>query len=203
MNQKKERRTKKMANVRILLPFILKWEGGFVNDPADAGGATNKGVAIGTWRQVGYDKDGDGDIDVDDLKLLTNDDVLNRVLKPHYWDKWKADRIQDQRVANILVDWVWGSGKHGIVIPQRILGVVANGIVGENTLAAVNFADPETFFNAVFNARIDFFNEIVATSIAKYEAKIGCKATESELMKYTNKRFLKGWMNRLNSIKTL
>ena len=47
-----------MANVDILLPFILKYEGGFVNDPADSGGATNKGVTIATWRSVGYDKDG-------------------------------------------------------------------------------------------------------------------------------------------------
>ena len=41
-----------MAKVEILLPFILKWEGGFVNDPADAGDATNKGVTIATWRNV-------------------------------------------------------------------------------------------------------------------------------------------------------
>jgi lysozyme family protein len=192
-----------MAKIDVLLPFILRWEGGFVNDPADAGGATNKGVTIATWRNCGYDKDGDGDIDVDDLKLLTTQDVRNRVLKPYYWDRWQADKIHSQKIANILVDWVWGSGKHGIVIPQRILGMVADGIVGEKTLAAVNFADPETFFNAVFKARVDFLNEIIINSIAKYEAKIGRKATESELMKYTNKRFLNGWMNRLNSIKNL
>ena len=33
-----------MANVNQLAPFILKWEGGFVNDPADLGGATNMDV---------------------------------------------------------------------------------------------------------------------------------------------------------------
>lgn len=192
-----------MADVNILLPFILKWEGGFVNDPADAGGATNKGVTIGTWRQVGYDKDGDGDIDVQDLKLLSNNDVRDRVLKPHYWNRWKADNIQSQKIANILVDWVWGSGKHGIVIPQRLLGVKDDGIVGEKTLSAVNFADPDQLFDVIYKARVDFLNEITQSSIAKYEKKIGRKATESELMKYTNKRFLKGWLNRLADIKRI
>ena len=59
-----------MANIDILLPVHPKMGGRFWNDPADAGGATNKGVTIATWRNVGYDKDGDNDIDVKDLKLL-------------------------------------------------------------------------------------------------------------------------------------
>jgi lysozyme family protein len=192
-----------MAKIDILLPFILRWEGGFVNDQADAGGATNKGVTLGTWRQVGYDKDGDGDIDIYDLKLLSVEDVRDRVLKPHYWDRWQADKIESQKVANILVDWVWCSGKHGIVIPQRILGVEQDGIVGNQTLSAVNFADPDQLFDAIYKARVDFLNEITQKSIASYEQKIGRKATEKELLKYTNKRFLKGWLNRLKSIKTI
>ena len=190
-----------MANVDSLLPYILKFEGGFVNDPADAGGATNKGVTIATWRQVGYDKDGDGDIDVADLKMLTNADVRNRVLKPAFWDRWKADRIKSQGVANILVDWVWGSGKHGIVIPQRLLGVVPDGIVGEKTLAAVNAAAPRQLFDAILEARKKFLHDITNQSIARYERKIGRKATEAELKKHTNKRFIKGWLNRLEAIK--
>ena len=192
-----------MANVDILLPFILKWEDGFVNDPADSGGATNKGVTIATWKRCGYDKDGDCDIDVADLKLISNNDVRNRVLKPAYWNRWKADNIHSQRIANILVDWVWGSGKHGIVIPQRLLGVNPDGIVGDKTLSAVNFADPDQLFDAIYNARVKFLKDITASSIAAYEKKIGRKATEQELMKHTKKRFLKGWLRRLADIKNI
>ena len=110
--------------------------------PHDRGGATNKGVTIATWRQVGYDKDGDGDIDVDDLKKITDTDAIERVMRPHYWNRWKADRIASQSVANIVVDWVWASGKHGITKVQKLLGVKVDGIVGEKTLSAINAQTP-------------------------------------------------------------
>lgn len=170
-----------MADVRKLAPFILKWEGGFVNDPDDLGGATNMGVTIGTWKSCSYDKDGDGDIDVDDLHLLTREDVVNRVLKPHYWDRWKADLIQDQSVANILVDWVWASGAHGIKIPQRLLGVTMDGIVGPKTIAAVNAKNPRELFDMIKIARFDFIEDI-------------CRKRPA------NNKFKRGWMNRINDI---
>ena len=192
-----------MANIKILAPFILAWEGGFANDPIDRGGATNKGVTLATWKQVGYDKDGDGDIDVDDLKRITTDDAVNVVMKPHFWDRWKADNIHSQNIANILVDWVWGSGKHGIVIPQRLLGVKADGIVGTKTISAVNFADPNQLFNAIYNARVKFLRNVAANSVAAYEKKIGRRATNAEKMRYTKARFLNGWLRRLSDIKKL
>ena len=170
-----------MADVRKLAPFILKWEGGFVNDPDDLGGATNMGVTIGIWKSCGYDKDGDGDIDVDDLHLLTREDVVNRVLKPHYWDRWKADEIKSQSVANILVDWVWASGAHGIKIPQRLLGVTVDGIVGPKTIAAVNAKNPRELFDMIKIARFDFIEDI-------------CRKRP------TNNKFKRGWMNRIHDI---
>ena len=171
-----------MAKVELLYPFIAKWEGGYVNDPLDKGGETNMGVTIATWKKVGYDKNGDGVIDAKDLKLITKDDVLNRVLKPHYWDKWKADEIRSQSVANLLVDWLWCSGSYGIRIPQYILGVEQDGIVGPKTLAALHKRDPRSFFNQVKNERKAFLYRIVNNNP-------------------TQKRFLKGWLNRLNDLK--
>lgn len=172
-----------MAKLEKLVPLILKWEGGYVNDPADLGGPTNQGVTLSTWKKQGYDKNGDGAIDVEDLKLISKDDVVERILRPHYWNRWQADRIDSQALANILVDWVWGSGRYGITIPQEILAVEPDGIVGEKTLHALNaYPDPEDLFEKIKRARRTYFSRICIDRPA-------------------NKRFLKGWLNRLNEFK--
>ena len=170
-----------MAKAEILFRMIRKWEGGWSDHKNDKGGKTNMGITLSTWKSCGYDKDGDGDIDVDDLHLLTREDVVNRVLKPHYWDRWKADLIQDQSVANILVDWVWASGAHGIKIPQRLLGVTMDGIVGPKTIAAVNAKNPRELFDMIKIARFDFIEDI-------------CRKRPA------NNKFKRGWMNRINDI---
>lgn len=169
-----------MARVELIGKFILSFEGGFVNDPKDRGGATNKGVTIATWRKQGYDKDGDGDIDVDDLKRITDEDAL-RILEKNYFNRWRAAEIEDQSVANMLVDWVWCSGKNGITIPQRLLYVKPDGIVGPVTLKMVNSYDPKDLFYKLYEAREKFLKGI-------------CERDPAQ------KRFLKGWLRRLNSI---
>ena len=170
-----------MAKIEPLASKIFKWEGGFSDDPIDRGGATNMGVTIRTWRQVGYDKDGDQDIDIDDLCLLTREDAT-MVLKHFYWNRWRAGEIQSQAIANILVDWVWCSGKWGIVIPQRILGVDDDGLVGRITLQAVNSMEPEVLHSLIVKARKRFIKRIIYRDP-------------------NQKRFEKGWLNRLNDFK--
>ena len=168
-----------MANARKYIPTVLRWEGGFANDPVDRGGATNKGVTIACFKQMGYDNDHDGDIDVADLKLLTDEQAF-QIMKRGFWDKWKADLIINQSQAEQLVDWVWGSGVWGVKIPQRVLEVKPDGIVGQITLNAVNNANQQKLFNDIKNARIDFVNAIVRNNPSQ-------------------KRFIKGWINRINS----
>lgn len=163
-----------MAEIGFIIPKILAWEGGFVCDPVDKGGATNMGVTIDTYRTVfGKDKT------VEDLKTLTIPE-FTMVLKRYYWDLWKADEIKNQSVAEILVDWVWGSGDWGIIIPQRILKVKQDGLVGRITISALNNQDQEVFHEKVKQARYTFINGII-------------KKDPSQ------EKFHKGWNNRIAS----
>ena len=169
-----------MANSSKLVPFILQWEGGFVNDPDDLGGATNKGITIGTFTEYRRKK-GLSAPTVKDLKNIS-DAEWHDVFKSLYWDRWKADEIKNQSVANILVDWVWASGSYGIKRPQRLLGVKADGIVGKQTIAAINAMDAATLFKMIKDDRAKFIDEI-------------CKARPK------NEKYRKGWMNRINAIR--
>lgn len=170
-----------MAEVSKLAPFILQHEGGYANVKFDKGGSTKYGITLETWKHVGYDKNGDGKINDADIRLLSEKD-FEHVLKKNFWDKWKADSIKNQSIANIVVDWLWSSGKWGIIYPQRILGVKDDGVVGSKTIAALNAADPAALFNKIKEQRIQFVRNIVKNNPSQ-------------------KKFIKGWENRINDIK--
>jgi lysozyme family protein len=62
------------------LPFVLRWEGGFVDHPNDPGGRTNKGVTqrvYDAWRK----RQG---LPVRDVKRL-DDTELHRIYESGYW----------------------------------------------------------------------------------------------------------------------
>lgn len=160
-----------MAKIEGLIPTILKWEGGYTDHPADRGGCTNMGVTIANYRKYINPKG-----TCKDLRGLTKDQFS--VVFRSFWDRWRADEIHDQQVANILVDWVFNSGSWGIRIPQRILGVKEDGIVGPVTLAAVNAQCPKEFHAKVFAAREQFYRDIARNNKSQQV-------------------FLRGWLNRL------
>lgn len=189
-----------MADMKPFEPFILKWAAGVTqksgesvealferarrtgwsDDPLDAGGATQCDVTIAAYRDYCRRKGlpAPTKATLRDIPYAHWHDIL----KSMYWDRWKADRIVSQSVAEILVDWVWASGKYGITRPQRILGVTADGIVGDRTVAAVNARTAAQFFNNIKADRIRYCNEIVTR-------------------KPSQSKWLKGWLNRINDIK--
>jgi lysozyme family protein len=192
-----------MAKIEGLIPFLIKWECGieqkrdeplealfqraknskygFVNDPDDRGGATVIGVTFGTFTTYCKKNMIKANPTVEDLKNIDFETWLT-ILSKEYWDRWKADLIFNQSVANILVNWVWGSGVNGIKIPQKLLGVTADGIVGPKTIEALNKFNPEVIFNQVREAQTAFYYRIVEKNPSQ-------------------QKFLKGWINRLNDLK--
>ena len=168
-----------MAKVEKLAPFILKWEGGFSNDPDDSGGATMKGITLNTFKAYRKEK-GLPVPTVNDLKSIS-DQEWTAILKSKYWDKWQADQINNQPIANLLVGWGWGSGPvTSIQQFQKLLGLKQDGVVGNITLSAINdHPDQNELFDKIWIARKDFFVNI-------------CINKPSQL------KFLKGWLNRLH-----
>lgn len=168
-----------MADAKKMIPWIRKWEGGFVNDPIDRGGATNQGVTIATFRTF-YGQQ----MSVDDLKAMT-EQMWERIFTVGYWKPWQADHIPNQSIAEICVDWGWASGvKTAIRQVQALVGVDVDGYVGPKTRNAICVAterDPRLFFNRLKEARLAFVREIVRRNPSQV-------------------RFLRGWENRINDI---
>jgi lysozyme family protein len=102
-------------------------------------------------------------------------------MKSGYWDKCKADQIDNQKIAEIIADWCVNSGTARIRDVQAILGVKPDGMVGAITLTAINRADSDELYRRLMNARIGWFERIVARDPSQ-------------------KKFLKGWMNRLKRL---
>lgn len=169
-----------MANARKLIPRILESEGGFVNDPDDAGGATMKGVTLKTYKAYCEGKRWK-EPTVDDLKKITQKE-WDEIFMSMYWNKCGGDKIKNQSVADIFVDFYYNAGTRAIKEMQALVGAEQDGIVGKKTIEAINAQDPETLFEAYKKRRIAYYGELVAK-------------------KPSQQKFLKGWLNRVNSFK--
>ena len=189
-----------MANIEKLIPHILQWENsitmtkgetlrhayerarakGVINVKNDSGGPTLCGVTLTTFRDWRR-KQGKPTPTQSDLAKLEYSEWL-AILKSVFWDPCKGDRIANQSIANLLVDWRWLNGTQGVKDAQKELGLTADGVVGPKTLAALNAAPAYRVFYYLKAARFCSYYRIVANNSSK-------------------KGFLTGWVNRTEAIK--
>lgn len=70
------------------LKFVLKWEGGYVNNPNDKGGATNKGITQYTYNAWLQSQK----LQNRDVKNISNDEV-RQIYFNNYWKRAGCDKM--------------------------------------------------------------------------------------------------------------
>jgi lysozyme family protein len=142
------------SNFEACLAEVLKHEGGYVDHPADPGGATNRGVTKKAWEEyVGHE------VTKDDIKALTVEDVTPFYRK-RYWDACKCDNLHggvDYVVFDVAVNS--GPGRAAKFL-QEAVGVTADGSIGPRTLAAANDFGPNLIINKMCDRRESFYRSL-------------------------------------------
>ena len=177
-----------MADCKFLAPFILSAEGGYVNNPADKGGETNKGITWSTW----VAEFGDTTASHNRFIVMMGED-WSKIFKNGYWDKCLADQITDQRMANTITDWVWCSGQHFPELDvQKLINTIFNkhlaedGLFGPATIQSLNDCDAAILYTSLIARRKQYCQDIVASAQANND--------------HSQDGFLTGWLNRINNL---
>lgn len=140
-----------------LITALIEREGGFVNNPNDAGGATCWGITFQTlhdWRRA--------PVGIEDVRGLTQEEAA-QIYRALYYTKGGFDRIPDPDLQEFLFDTAVNSGLgRAAMCLQAALHVQADGVVGPQTLAALAAnTNPKALYHAAVAARALFLLRIV------------------------------------------
>lgn len=160
------------------LAFTLGNEGGYVNHPADPGGATNFGIIqrnLDQWNGAHPELNFPGD--VKDLSQSQAESIYRA-------DYWRWDAITDAAVAIKLFDIGVNCGTGtSIKLLQKAVNALAttpisvDGQLGPATLKAANDLAPGDLMRAICQAQKDYYQAIVDRNPSQSV-------------------FLNGWLNR-------
>lgn len=177
-----------------ILDDLLRREGGYVDDPADKGGATNLGISLRYARGIGLDLDADGDTDAADILAVTPA-VARMLYGADFWFTPGLDKLPEA-LAEPVFDMAVNSGPAraiialqdaiNTVIRQHKLSLpllVSDGRIGRLTRRAAAeavTADLPMLLTAFVTERVQYLTTIAAR-------------TPSQM------RFLPGWLARARS----
>ena len=159
------------------LPFILRWEGGFVDHPADRGGATNKGVTqrvYDAWRA----RQGQPPRSV----RLIEEPEVQAIYESDYWVPPRCDLLSGPLdLVHFDTAVNMGPGR-AVRFLQSAVRCPVDGDFGPSTALAVASCDAGEAVLAYCDAREAFYRTLVAR-------------------KPDQGVFLKGWLNRLRALR--
>jgi lysozyme family protein len=132
--------------------YVMYHEGGYSKDPNDSGGETKFGISKRSYPHL-------------DIKNLTRDQA-RQIYFIDFWMKAKCEQIIDENIATKFFDLCVNMGiSQAVRLVQRALrstgiSVVEDGIIGPNTLAAINKADPTDLLAALKSEAAGFYRLI-------------------------------------------
>lgn len=137
------------------LAAVLQHEGGYVNDPQDPGGATNKGVTqhvYDDWRR----SQGLAPRSVRAIEPAE----IQAIYRKRYWDAIRGDDLP-AGVDYCTFDFAVNSGVNRAArYLQKAVGVLDDGKIGPMTLAAVKAQPADCLINAICTARMVFLEQL-------------------------------------------
>jgi lysozyme family protein len=158
--------------------FVAKWEGGRVDHPADPGGRTNRGITQANFNAY-LNRIGKPNRDV----FTLTDEECNDIYFSDYWLKAHCDKLPAP-LDLIQFDTAVQRGPFKArQMLQRALGVMDDGIIGPQTMAAVSKCVP-----------VDVAKRYAIAREMHYIQRVG-EDRKSAV-------FLAGWLNRLHDLET-
>jgi lysozyme family protein len=159
------------------LPFILRWEGGFVDHPADPGGRTNRGVTqkvYDRWRRS-------HGLALRDVKLIDDAEVA-AIYQSGYWIPPRCDLLKRQ-LDLVQFDTAVNMGVgRAVRFLQQTLDCGVDGDFGPATERALAASDAGETMAKYCDVRETYYRRLAQS---KPQLKV----------------FLKGWLNRLNALR--
>ena len=165
-----------LNNFEKSLQYVLASESGFVDNKADSGGATMKGITLETYRI--YKKN--THLTPNDLKNISDMDVSVIYLNQY----WNACRCSDlpSGIDYCVFDFAINAGVgKSIKTLQLSANVLVDGLIGAITLAVVSNKDQFGLIQSFSDQKELFYKSIVAN-----------KSSQSI--------FLNGWLNRIKDV---
>lgn len=164
-----------MERFQQCLQFILRpdIEGGFVDDPLDRGGRTNKGITQRTYSAWLRGRS-EPDADVKNIR----DDQVAAIYHEQYWVPMQGDRLQAPLDLVLFDAAVQHGVSRAVRILQEALQLPIDGAWNQATLNATTLESPALLATDVLVVRAGFYKRI-------------CENNPNQ------KRFANGWANRL------
>lgn len=164
--------------------YVLKNEGGFVDNPSDKGGPTNYGIT-----EADYSLFKGHPITDEEVKEMPVSDAES-IYRAKYWNKY-MDAL-DVGVATAIMDW---GVLHGTINAHSLAQTTAN-LLGANPPLLVDGFLKETSVNTINKLNPNDF-------ILKYSAEVKKCLDDRVKLHPSQKVFLSGWNARADRMKTL